>query len=241
MRMQRSLIRILAAGTILAALAACGCASRKAGAETGQTAAETATGAAAGTAAGETTGAATGAATGTADRVTTGAATGPGTAAGMMDGATAGTGAAAGTTDGAAAGHDALRRKASAQSDAKSLAQAGKRKPFRGRIIAVSDSVLMHGSTDTLRFGRLGSGEIAVLRFQLENASAKPLVILSTQRSCGCISLDHDAQPIAPGQARTLEMTFDSRGEYGWQLKRMDLILSGARKPLRIFVEADIE
>lgn len=239
--MQRSLIRILAAGTILAALAACGCASRKAGAETGQTAAETATGAAAGTAAGETTGAATGAATGTADRVTTGAATGPGTAAGMMDGATAGTGAAAGTTDGAAAGHDALRRKASAQSDAKSLAQAGKRKPFRGRIIAVSDSVLMHGSTDTLRFGRLGSGEIAVLRFQIENASAKPLVILSSQRSCGCISLDHDAQPIAPGQARTLEMTFDSRGEYGWQLKRMDLILAGARKPLRIFVEADIE
>lgn len=223
MRMQRSLIRILAAGTILAALAACGGASRKAGAETGQTAAETATGAAAGT----------------ADGVTT--ATGTRTAAGMMDGATAGTGAAAGTTDGVAAGADALRGKASAQSDAKSLAQAGKRKPFRGRIIAVSDSVLMHGSTDTLRFGRLGSGEIAVLRFQLENASAKPLVILSTQRSCGCISLDHDAQPIAPGQARTLEMTFDSRGEYGWQLKRMDLILSGARKPLRIFVEADIE
>ena len=211
MRMQRSLIRILAAGTILAALAACGGASRKAGAETEQTAAGTATGAALGT------------------------------AAGTAGGETAGAEAAAGTTDGAAAGHDALRRKASAQSDAKSLAQAGKRKPFRGRIIAVSDSVLMHGSTDTLRFGRLGSGEIAVLRFQLENASAKPLVILSTQRNCGCISLDHDAQPLAPGQARTLEMTFDSRGEYGWQLKRMDLILSGARKPLRIFVEADIE
>lgn len=234
--MQRSLIRILAAGTILAALAACGGASRKAGAETGQTAAETATGAAAGTgaAAKKTDGAA-----GTADGETT--ATGTGTAAGMMDGATAGTGTAAEKTDGAAAGADALRGKASAQSNAKSLAQAGKRKPFRGRIIAVSDSVLMHGSTDTLRFGRLGSGEIAVLRFQLENASAKPLVILSTQRSCGCISLDHDAQPIAPGQARTLEMTFDSRGEYGWQLKRMDLILAGARKPLRIFVEADIE
>lgn len=209
--MQRFLIRILAAGTILAALAACGGASRKAGAtagaETGQTAAE------------ETAG--------TTDGVTADAATG--------------TGAAAGTTDGAAAGHDALRGKASAQSDGKSLAQPGKRKPFRGRIIAISDSVLMHGSTDTLRFGRLGSGEIAVLRFQLENTSAKPLVILSTQRSCGCISLDHDAQPLAPGQARTLEMTFDSRGEYGWQLKRMDLILSGARKPLRIFVEADIE
>lgn len=225
MRMQRSLIRILAAGTFLAALAACGGASRKAGAETGQTAAETATGAAAGT----------------EDGVTTGAAAGTGVAAGTADGVTTGTGAAAGTTDAAAAGLDALRGKAPAQSDAKSLAQSGKRKPFRGRIIAVSDSVLMHGSTDTLRFGRLGSGEIAVLRFQLENASAKPLVILSTQRSCGCISLDHDAQPIAPGQARTLEMTFDSRGEYGWQLKRMDLILAGARKPLRIFVEADIE
>ena len=116
-----------------------------------------------------------------------------------------------------------------------------KGRQHKGRIITLTDSLLASGGTDTLRFGHLGSGEIAVLPFRIENASSKPLVILSTQRSCGCISLDHDAQPLAPGAVRTMKMTFDSRGEYGWQLKRMDLLFAGARKPLRIFVEADVE
>ncbi|MEI3553308.1 MAG: hypothetical protein V8Q54_00565 [Alistipes senegalensis] len=31
----------------------------------------------------------------------------------------------------------------------------------KGRIIALTDSVLTAGNTDTVRFGRLGSGEIA--------------------------------------------------------------------------------
>ncbi|EKC75778.1 hypothetical protein LEA_05027, partial [human gut metagenome] len=37
-----------------------------------------------------------------------------------------------------------------------------------------------------------------------------------------------------------VEMTFDSRGEYGWQLKTVDLQIAGAAKPLRLFVEADV-
>ena len=109
----------------------------------------------------------------------------------------------------------------------------------RGRIIVLTDSLLHQGGADTIRFGRMGSGEIAVMRFSLENRTPKPLVIVSTRRSCGCTSLDYDARPIAPGETRTLEMTFDSRGEYGWQLKRMD-ILFGESGALRLFVEADL-
>ena len=32
----------------------------------------------------------------------------------------------------------------------------------KGRIISLTDSILTTGGTDTVRFGRLGSGEIAV-------------------------------------------------------------------------------
>ena len=120
-------------------------------------------------------------------------------------------------------------------------APSSSKTPHKGLIIALTDSMLVHGGTDTIRFGRLGSGEIAVLRFRIENTTAKPVVLLSTQRSCGCISLSYDAQPIAPAETRTMEMTFDSRGEFGWQLKRMDLFFAGAARPLRLFVEADIE
>ena len=37
----------------------------------------------------------------------------------------------------------------------------------KGRIISLTDSILTTGGTDTVRFGRLGSGEIAQLRIWL--------------------------------------------------------------------------
>jgi len=36
-------------------------------------------------------------------------------------------------------------------------------------------------------------------------------------------------------------LTFDSRGEWGWQLKTLDISLAGAQQPLRLLVEAEIK
>ena len=44
----------------------------------------------------------------------------------------------------------------------------------KGRIISLTDSILTTGGTDTVRFGRLGSGEIAVLRLWLANDASRP-------------------------------------------------------------------
>lgn len=92
-----------------------------------------------------------------------------------------------------------------------------------------------------MRFGRLGSGEIAVLRLWLATTRAVPWPSPPTGRSCGCTTLEFDAQPIAPGDARQVTLTFDSRGERGWQLKALDITLAGGQRPLRLFVEADIK
>ncbi len=111
----------------------------------------------------------------------------------------------------------------------------------KGRIISLTDSILTTGGTDTVRFGHLGSGEIAVLRLWLANDASRPVAITSYQRNCGCTTLEFDSQPIAPGDARQVELTFDSRGEWGWQLKTLDITLAGAERPLRLLVEADVE
>ena len=108
----------------------------------------------------------------------------------------------------------------------------------KGRIISLTDSILTTGGTDTVR---LGSGEIAVLRLWLANDASRPVAVASYRRSCGCTTLEFDSQPIAPGDAQQVTLTFDSRGEWGWQLKTLDIALAGGAKPLRLLVEADVE
>ena len=111
----------------------------------------------------------------------------------------------------------------------------------KGRIIALTDSILTTGGTDTVRFGRLGSGEIAQLRLWLSNETGRPVAVASYRRSCGCTSLEFESQPVAPGDAQQVTLTFDSRGLWGWQLKTLDISLAGAKQPLRLFVEAEVE
>ena len=111
----------------------------------------------------------------------------------------------------------------------------------KGRIISLTDSILTTGGTDTVRFGRLHSGEIAQLRLWLANETSGPVVIAKYGRSCGCTTLEYDNQPINAGDAQQVTLTFDARGEWGWQLKTLDVSLAGARSPLRLFIEAEVE
>ena len=111
----------------------------------------------------------------------------------------------------------------------------------KGRIIALTDSILTAGGTDTVRFGRLHSGEIAQLRLWLANETSGPVVIAKYGRSCGCTTLEYDNQPINAGDAQQVTLTFDARGEWGWQLKTLDITFAGGRKPLRLFIEAEVE
>ena len=125
-----------------------------------------------------------------------------------------------------------------------SLAACGARQhktERKGRIITLTDTILDTGGTDTVRFGRLHSGETAVLRLWLANDAVRPVAVTKYERSCGCTTLEFDSQPIAPGDAQQVTLTFDSRGEWGWQLKTLDIALAGGAKPLRLLVEADVE
>ena len=116
------------------------------------------------------------------------------------------------------------------------LAENGK-----GPIIHVTDEMIESGGSDTVRFGRLHSGEIALLSLWLANETEHPIVLSDYRRSCGCTTLEYVNQPIKPGEAQQVTLTFDTRGERGWQLKTLDITLAGARKPLRLFVEAEVE
>ena len=111
----------------------------------------------------------------------------------------------------------------------------------KGPIITLTDSTLGTGGSDTVRFDRLRSGEIGMQRLWIANESSRSVAVVSYERSCGCTTLEFDNQPIAPGEARQATLSFDSRGQRGWQLKSVDITLAGAQRPLRLIVEADVE
>lgn len=51
--------------------------------------------------------------------------------------------------------------------------------------------------------------------FEVENIGKKPLVILKTDVSCGCISIECPKEPILPGKKIKLTLTIDTKNQDG--------------------------
>ena len=110
-----------------------------------------------------------------------------------------------------------------------------------GYEIRLTDALLHDGASDTLRLGSLRSGEMAAYRIRLVNASSEPLVVTTHELTCGCIALDYKKRPFAPGDGLPVELRFDTRGLYGWQLKSCRLRFQEGVRPLTLCVETVVE
>lgn len=107
--------------------------------------------------------------------------------------------------------------------------------------LVITDSLLRCGGSDTLRLGRMGSGEQLSTWLTLTNKTSNPAVVLGHELTCGCIKLSYDNKPIVPNTSMKINVDFDSRGLFGWQMKLFRLRLHGAQSPIEIFVEAEVE
>lgn len=109
------------------------------------------------------------------------------------------------------------------------------------QTVMVTPDVLENGAADTLRFGRMHQGETAVKSLRLENGCDKPIVPLRHVTSCGCVTVGYDRRPISPEASEPIRFEFDSRGEYGWQMKLVELYFADSDSPLKFYVEAEVE
>ncbi len=116
-----------------------------------------------------------------------------------------------------------------------------KKVEYAGQVVEINDSTLVAGATDTLHFGRMSSGEIAVKSLVVKNSTSEPLVILRHETTCHCATITYTKQPIMSGEQSEIRFEFDSRGAYGWQMKLANFHIAGAERPLRVFIEAEIE
>ena len=84
-------------------------------------------------------------------------------------------------------------------------------------------------------FGTLKAGEIVSFSFVFTNNGAIPLTIKKVDTSCGCIKVKYDNKAIKHGEKSSVEVIFDTSGEWGNQLKMIQVETStGERKELRI-------
>ncbi len=108
------------------------------------------------------------------------------------------------------------------------------------RIIALSDSSLRAGQTDTVDMGRIHDGERIRQDFWIRNDSSKPLLILTVKTSCGCTAVDFSKTPLAPGEMTPFSFTFDSRGFSGFIFKHITVSTSIASEPYRMILLGEV-
>ena len=109
------------------------------------------------------------------------------------------------------------------------------------QTIAITADDVEQGVADTLRFGKMRSGEIIAKTLRVENRCNRPIVLLRHTTTCGCIKINYDRKPIAPGQSGEIYFEFDSRTLYGWQMKLMEFYFAEKGNPMKIYADAEVE
>ncbi|ANQ50487.1 DUF1573 domain-containing protein [Flammeovirga sp. MY04] len=73
-------------------------------------------------------------------------------------------------------------------------------------------------------FGDINEGDVVTHVFKYKNVGEVPLQITNVQVSCGCTAPNWDKTPLAPGESSELQVTFNSRGKRGKQIKKITIL-----------------
>ena len=68
-------------------------------------------------------------------------------------------------------------------------------------------------------FGEITEGEMITHIFKFSNSGGADLLISDVKTSCGCTVGDFPREPIKPDGTGVIKLTFDSRGQMGYQNK----------------------
>lgn len=77
---------------------------------------------------------------------------------------------------------------------------------------------------ETIDFGEVIEGEKVYLEFKLKNTGTGDLIISKASASCGCTELQYPKDIIKKGVVDVLNVTFDSRGRLGKQIKKITIV-----------------
>lgn len=85
-------------------------------------------------------------------------------------------------------------------------------------------------NTEKHDFGKIPQGKPVDFYFEIKNKSEKPIVIEYANASCGCTTPEVPKEPIAPGSAGKIKVTFNAAGT-GAFTKTVTIKLAGIDQP----------
>ncbi|HEX4888298.1 MAG TPA: DUF1573 domain-containing protein [Luteibaculaceae bacterium] len=75
---------------------------------------------------------------------------------------------------------------------------------------------------ERIDFGTIQEGDKVTKTFEFENTGKSELVLSGVSAACGCtVPNNWPRQPIAPGETGRIEVTFNSQGKPGQQVKQI--------------------
>jgi hypothetical protein len=72
-------------------------------------------------------------------------------------------------------------------------------------------------------FGTLKAGEVVSYSFRFENTGGEPLTISHVENECGCLEILYPKKPVQPGEKSTIEVIFNTDGEWGNEFKTIEI------------------
>ncbi len=86
------------------------------------------------------------------------------------------------------------------------------------------DAPIISFEKDRLEFGEIVQGESVSNVFNFTNTGKSDLVLTNVTAGCGCtVAKNWPKEPIAPGESGQIEVTFNSAGKEGQQVKRISV------------------
>ena len=89
-------------------------------------------------------------------------------------------------------------------------------------------------------FGKIKQGDKVTYEYKYTNTGKSPLIIKEAYATCGCTTPEVSKEPIQPGQASTVKVTFNSAGKSGLQDKLITVVANTLPAENRVHLTGEV-
>ncbi len=95
--------------------------------------------------------------------------------------------------------------------------------------------------SDNFDFGEISDNETIVHPFIITNTGETPLIIYDSHTSCNCTTVKLPEESIAPGDSAKIDVSFNSSGRTGFQLKEITIFANVEKGSFKLYFSANIK